>query len=131
MRVSRIYIKEGSALDLEGFRWRDDNGNETTATWLADQDATLTDNSTSNRRLRALIDVTLGDPPSQNYRLEYQKTGESNSASGNERLECHADGLGYPQVCILAFGRANSLGVGHGKLQVAETGPDPTDIPGT
>ncbi len=66
-----------STTDLEGYRWRNDDGNETAATWTANQDTGITASNTARRRLRTLIDATSGDPPSQPYRLQYRRQGDT------------------------------------------------------
>lgn len=45
-----------SSLDQEGFRWRNDDGSETTATWKAAQDTDLTALLSANVRLRTIVD---------------------------------------------------------------------------
>lgn len=57
----------------EGFRFRNDDGSETTATWLAAQDANAYKPLNQNVRLRMLIDST-GDLPSALVRLYYKRT---------------------------------------------------------
>lgn len=44
-----------TTLDQEGFRWRNDDGSETSATWKAAQDTDLTAPLSANVRLRALV----------------------------------------------------------------------------
>lgn len=65
----------GSALELEGYRWRNDDGSESAATWAAAQDASLTAPSDAVRRLRMLINAT-GDPLAAGFQLEYRKVGD-------------------------------------------------------
>jgi hypothetical protein len=62
-----------STTEQEGYRWRADDGSETTATWLAAQDTNITRPADTNTRLRALINST-GDPASSQYQLEYKKS---------------------------------------------------------
>lgn len=62
--------------EQEGFRWRADDGSETTATWLAVQDVAITRASLTNTRLRVLVNATL-DPASTQYQLEYKVSGGS------------------------------------------------------
>lgn len=71
-------LKPSSAatLEQEGFRWRDDNGSETTATWLASQDTNITRAKLTTTRLRMLINAS-GDPASQRYKLRYRRVGDS------------------------------------------------------
>lgn len=65
--------------EQEGFRWRNDNGSETTATWLAAQDTQITQPTATNTRLRVLIDTTSGDPSAEQMRLEYRKKNSGQS----------------------------------------------------
>jgi hypothetical protein len=48
----------GTTQDQEGFRWRNDDGSETTATWRQSQDADTGAPLAANVRLRALVDTT-------------------------------------------------------------------------
>lgn len=61
-------------LDQEGFRFRNDDGSETTATWAASQDTNHTAPLSTNLRLRVLVDAE-NDPASAAYTLRYQKNG--------------------------------------------------------
>jgi len=64
----------------EGYRFRNDNGSETTATWLAAQDTDIFHDKTPNTRLRVLVNVeaaTDTDPNATPFRLEYKKSTES------------------------------------------------------
>jgi hypothetical protein len=65
-----------AALIQEGFRFRNDDGNETTATWIAAQDVNI--KQVVALRLRVLIDAT-GDPVSQDYQLEYRRKADGGS----------------------------------------------------
>lgn len=65
-------------LQQEGFRWRNDDGNETTATWAASQDANATVPVSTPVRLRVLVNGT-GDPATSPYRLEYRVAGSSDA----------------------------------------------------
>jgi hypothetical protein len=60
-----------ATVEQEGFRWRNDDGSETTATWAAAQDANLTAPLDTPKRLRVLVNAT-GDYPSSQYQLEYR-----------------------------------------------------------
>lgn len=68
------FREEASALEQEGFRWRNDDGSETTATWLANQDIAITQPSATNTRLRAIVNAT-NDPGSKQFKLQYRKQG--------------------------------------------------------
>jgi hypothetical protein len=64
----------GATLEQEGFRARNDDGNEAAATWLATQDTNITRAKNTNTRLRMLVNAT-GDPPANAYRIECRKQG--------------------------------------------------------
>jgi len=61
----------------EGYRWRLDDGTETTATWAANQDTGIVAPANSVRRLRLLLD-TSGDANAANYQLEYKEANAAN-----------------------------------------------------
>ena len=65
-----------ATLTQEGFRWRNDDGSETTATWKAAQDANTTLALDTPVRLRVLLDAT-GDPDPFPPTLYYKKTTDS------------------------------------------------------
>jgi len=65
-----------ASLEQEGFRFRNDDGSETTATWVASQDVNATMALSTNKRLRMLINSTL-DEPTITYQLEYKKSTDS------------------------------------------------------
>ena len=67
-----------ATLEQEGFRFRNDDGSESTATWKDAQDANITLASDTAFRLRMLINATL-DPDVKNLQLEcrYKATGGS------------------------------------------------------
>ncbi|OQY16720.1 MAG: hypothetical protein B6I36_09865 [Desulfobacteraceae bacterium 4572_35.1] len=67
------------SLTQEGYRVRNDDGSETTATWKAAQDTPATGVSASqNVRLRVIVDAE-GDAPSQTYKLQYKRNGDAAS----------------------------------------------------
>lgn len=68
-------VSTGGTVEQEGFRWRADDGSETTATWLAGQDVNVIRPVTTPTRLRVILNSTL-DRGSENYRLEYRKVGD-------------------------------------------------------
>jgi hypothetical protein len=77
--VTQVYIEvdyTSATLEQEGFRFRNDDGSETTATWKAAQDTNIKIKADTNTRLRALVNAT-GDPSAQNYQLEFRETGGS------------------------------------------------------
>lgn len=60
-----------ATIEQEGFRFRDDDGSETTATWLANQDTNITRAKSTNTRLRLLLNAT-GNPDTRKYYLYYK-----------------------------------------------------------
>ncbi|MBZ5513087.1 MAG: hypothetical protein LAN70_18215 [Acidobacteriia bacterium] len=66
----------GFSSEQTHFRFRNDDGSESAATWLADEDTNLTQPLSTNTRLRMQAD-TVGASGSQQYRLEYEKSGGS------------------------------------------------------
>jgi hypothetical protein len=67
-------VAGGPTLEQEGFRFRNDDGNEAAATWLDSQDTNITRAKNTNTRLRMLLNAT-GDPPANAYRIECRKQG--------------------------------------------------------
>jgi len=65
-----------TALDVVqyGFRWRDDDGNETGASWLAGQNVQVSRAKLANTRLRVGINTT-GNLASKQATLKYRKKG--------------------------------------------------------
>lgn len=68
-------VASSGTVDQEGFRWRDDDGSETTASWIDTQDTNIIREKSQTTRLRVLLNSTL-DRGSENYRLEYRKVGD-------------------------------------------------------
>ncbi len=64
----------GGTVQQEGFRFRADDGSETTATWLAPQDTNIIQEIETPTRLRVLLNST-NDRGSEQYRLEYREVG--------------------------------------------------------
>lgn len=64
--------------DQEGYRWRDDDGSESAASWLEAQDTVTEQPVTDIVRLRVLVDVE-DDPPTQAARLQYRRDDEATS----------------------------------------------------
>jgi len=60
-----------TSIEQEGFRPRNDDGTEATATWKANQDTNITLAANTAFRLRMLLNAT-GDPDSINAQLEYR-----------------------------------------------------------
>lgn len=59
--------------ELSHFRWRNDDGSETTATWRITEDTNMQDEDETTKRLRVQINAT-GDPASQTYTIQYKKS---------------------------------------------------------
>jgi len=66
------------ASEQEGFRWRNDDGTEITATWRQAQDVDEEVSKEENIRLRILIDTT-GNLPTQQATLQYKRDDEADS----------------------------------------------------
>lgn len=64
--------------EQEGYRWRNDDGSETTATWKEAQDTPITLAAEAVARLRMLLDVT-GDPGSVPVTLQFKRDDEAAS----------------------------------------------------
>lgn len=62
-------------LSLEAFRFRNDDGNETTASWYAAQDQGITSDKNNPKRLRILID-TQSDFGALTFKLQYRPVGD-------------------------------------------------------
>lgn len=75
-RVSMYATYTAALTEQEGFRWRNDDGSESTATWLATQDTGITQPTGTNTRLRTIMNTT-NDEPSESYQLEYRKVGNT------------------------------------------------------
>lgn len=63
-------------LDQSHFRFRNDDGSETTATWAAAEDTNVTIAALTPTRLRVEIAAT-NNPASKAYKLQYRKVGDS------------------------------------------------------
>jgi hypothetical protein len=67
----RCGVSSAASIEQEGFRFRNDDGSETTATWKANQDVNITAAADTAARLRMLLNAT-GDPASIGAQLEYR-----------------------------------------------------------
>ena len=65
----------GTYLAQEGYRWRNDDGAEDTATWRQLQDVADTVTRLTNIRLRLVLNAT-GDPINQTFTLQYKQVGD-------------------------------------------------------
>ena len=68
-------IYTDTELEQEGFRWRDDDGSESGASWAQNQDVDHTIAKNTNVRLRILLDAT-GDPDTDQFELQYKRSDE-------------------------------------------------------
>lgn len=57
------------------YRWRNDDGSETTATWAAVEDADISVAALTAKRLRVQVAAT-GDPSAKSFKLQYRKVGD-------------------------------------------------------
>ena len=81
IRLRRKYIFPGPigvTYEQEGFRWRNDDGNEAAATWRQAQDVADTVGKEENIRLRGLSNVT-NDPDTHTATLQYKRDDEPDS----------------------------------------------------
>ncbi len=62
-------------LEQEGFRWRNDDDSEASATWIENQDVDASIAKETNIRLRILVNAT-DDPDSTQYELQYKRTDD-------------------------------------------------------
>lgn len=69
-------VADGGTLEQEGFRFRADDGSQTTATWLTAQDTNVIRQKSTNTRLRVVLNSTL-DRGAETYQLEYRKVGDT------------------------------------------------------
>lgn len=67
-------LGSSATLEQEGYRWRNDDGSESAATWLASQDANIEVAVEVPKRLRVLVNAS-GDPASKRFKLQYRPTG--------------------------------------------------------
>ena len=72
----KIHYTAPASLDLEGFRIRNDDGNESSASWRQAQDVDDTIGSTTTFRIRFLVDAT-GDPDAGTFTLQAKGSTES------------------------------------------------------
>lgn len=73
-----LYLNEASGLtyDQSAYRWRNDDGSESGATWQAAENTGVSVNTLTNIRLRVQTNTGGGDPASEAVRLEYRKVGD-------------------------------------------------------
>lgn len=69
-------IGNAAQLVQRAYRFRNDDGSETTATWINTENNIITMPKNTNVRIRIGINATLNIPP-ENLQVEYKKTGGS------------------------------------------------------
>lgn len=72
------FVQPLGAVEQEGFRFRNDDGSESTATWRQSQDVNDSIARDTNIRLRILLNGS-SLPAASGYTLEYKKSGDSDS----------------------------------------------------
>jgi hypothetical protein len=72
-------VSVASSVEQEGFRFRQDDGSESAATWRQAQDVDDTISKEANFRLRFLLNAT-NDPATDAYKIQYKKTSEGDSS---------------------------------------------------
>jgi hypothetical protein len=72
--AASVRIEIPATLEQEGYRWRDDDGSESAATWLQSQDVNLSRGKNVNTRLRVIVNAN-ENPDSQQFQLEVRKQG--------------------------------------------------------
>jgi cytoskeletal protein CcmA (bactofilin family) len=72
-KVAPISVTAPPSLDELHYRWRNDDGGESTSTWLAVEDATATTYKDTNTRLRFSIKNSGGTSTDYYYRIEYSE----------------------------------------------------------
>lgn len=73
-----LAVEEAPAAEQEGYRFREDDGNESGASWTAVQDTNITRVADINTRLRILTDYT-GNPNTEAAALQYRLVGDADS----------------------------------------------------
>lgn len=74
---SYVEFLAGLVLQQEGFRFRNDDGTEATASWKYNQDANMMGAAGTPFRVRFVINAT-GDPGARNWQLEYRRSATDN-----------------------------------------------------
>lgn len=71
-----VEFAPGASWEQEGYRWRDDDDDEASATWLVAQDTTTSVFKQTTIRLRVLSNAT-GNPPTATATLQFRKQGDA------------------------------------------------------
>lgn len=74
--LARITYDSAVSLKQEGFRFRNDDGDEASATWMESQDTNVTAPLDTNTRIRFIVDGT-GDPAATQFQLEAKLSTDS------------------------------------------------------
>ena len=74
--LTTTFTTNAATFEQKHFRWRNDDGSETTATWAAAEDTPISLAKNTPVRLRVEIGAT-NDPASAAYKLQYRKVGDS------------------------------------------------------
>jgi len=72
--VTQVYVEvdyTSATVEQEGYRFRNDDGSESAASWLAAQDTNITRTRSINTRLRILLNTT-GNLSTEQFRLDYK-----------------------------------------------------------
>lgn len=82
IRISKVWVMVDYdplpvTFEQEGYRFRADDGSQSSASWLASQDSTIVRGAGINTRLRFIINATNNGAQTKNYRLEYRKVGDT------------------------------------------------------
>lgn len=64
-------------LNQYAYRFRDDDGSESAATWLANENTAITRAGSTATRLRMQVDTTAADPATAQLTLQYKRNSES------------------------------------------------------
>lgn len=72
----RITVTPAPTLIQSAFRFRNDNGDETTATWVDSENTNISLAKNTPKRIRIQTDTT-GDTPSVRKKLQYRKVGDT------------------------------------------------------
>ncbi len=67
----------GEGYEQVSYRWRDDDGSETTASWLDVINTGITRSAHLVTRLRILTKAMGFEPPTQGLKLQYRKVGDT------------------------------------------------------
>lgn len=94
-------------LDQSAYRWRDDDADEDEATWLENENTTLTRAKALNTRLRVQLAST-NDYPSTPFQLEYKKSDDASYRKV---------GVGTPKTITFVGGTTAVIEIGNGTNQ--------------